>query len=178
MDINFWVVQAIGFAAMGFSISSFIFKKTWGILLFQGIGNFLFVVQLFLLGSYAGSLGTIVTFSNNMVLVASLYGVKWAKWKGWEWVLVAVALFVYTITWEGPICLFPIIATLVFIFTTWTRDEKIIRIGKVCCVGPFWMIFNYHAGTYAGVASEAFGTCVAAITLYLYHRDRKKYAEK
>lgn len=173
--MSFWVIQAIGFAAMGFSISSFLFKKTWGILLFQGIGNFLFVVQLLLLGSYAGSLGTIVTFTNNMVLVANLYGFKLAQWKGWEWVLVGAALFVYAITWEGPICLLPIVATLVFILTTWTRDEKIIRIGKVCCVGPFWAIFNYHAGTYAGVASESFGICVAAVTLYLYHKKKRKF---
>ncbi|WP_312281483.1 YgjV family protein [Oscillibacter sp.] len=148
-------VQLIGFVGMAFCIGCFQIKSSRWMILCQMAGNLLFVVQFLMLGAYSGC--ATLAFGAASSLFIGLEGHAWAEWKGWQWVFALLTVAACLLTWSKPYDFFVLVGQVAFILTTWTKNGRIIRLGKLTLVGPPWIVYNLLVRSYGGVISETFG---------------------
>ena len=148
-------VQLIGFVGMAFCIGCFQIKSSRWMILCQMAGNLLFVVQFLMLGAYSGC--ATLAFGAASSLLIGLEGHAWAEWKGWRWVFALLTVAACLLTWSKPYDFFVLVGQVAFILTTWTKNGRVIRLGKLTLVGPPWIVYNLLVHSYGGVISETFG---------------------
>jgi hypothetical protein len=166
-------VQLIGFLGMALCVSCFLCKDSGKLLLLQLLGNSLFIVQFLLLGAYSGCATVVVQVSSSLCMVFRLRGAKWADWPGWPWLWSALTVVICAVTWAGWTSLLPCVSTIAFLQINWTGNANWIRLGKLTVVGLGWMAYDWLAGSYGGVVSEAIGCCSALVSLIYYWRQTR-----
>ena len=159
-------VQALGFVAMSLCIGSFQLKSSRRMILCQMVGNALFVVQFLILGAYSGCATLIFGVLSSLLI--GLQGHAWAEWSGWKWVFAALTAVASLLTWSHPYDVLVLIAQVSFVLTTWTRNGRVIRIGKLTLVGPPWIVYNLLVHSYGGAMSELFGIVSTLISIRRY----------
>lgn len=181
MDALF--VQAIGFVAMAICIGSYQFKSGRGMILCKTAGDLIYVVHYLLLGGYSGCVTVGVSVVSQ--IACSFRGrKKWADWKGWRWFFTAVLIIACLLVWQKSFRLVPCICAMASIasvtLTTWTGNAKVMRVNKLLCAGPLWIIYSAIIGSWSGILCEAIGMISAAAALYRYRKEaqaRRKSTE-
>lgn len=161
-----WLIQAVGFVGMALCISAFQFKDTRQMLMVQMTGNFIYVIQFILLGAYSGCAILILQVLSSLVLC--LENPDKRVWRGWKWVFAGGIVCASVLTWQDIFSIFPSVAAVAFVLTNWTKNGKTIRLWKLLCTGPGWLIYDVYACTWAGVLSELFGIGSTLISIYRY----------
>lgn len=171
---DYFVAHAIGFIGSALCIACFQCKKEHSLILVQTAGNVAFIIHYILLGAYSGCAGIVLSAVSNMILLLKMHHNRWAAWKGWKWVLSIMAIAIGIATWRTVFSIFPAIASIAFILTNWSGSAKVIRVGKLACVGPCWLIYNLSVRSYSGILTESIGICSALIALIRYRENRQR----
>lgn len=161
-------VQALGFLAMALCIGSYQVKSGRGMVLCKTAGDFLYVIHYLLLGGYSGC----VTLGVSVIsqTACSFRGRrKWADWKGWRWLFTGLLILACLLVWRKSFRPIPCISAMVSMasvsLTTWTGNARLMRINKLLCAGPFWIIYALITGSISGVLCEVIGMASAAVAL-------------
>ena len=125
--------------------------------LWQVVGNAVYILQYLLLGAYSGCAGIAVYTIANAVVCFHHDTRK--LWQGWKLVFSAILLAVSVLTWKDWASILPLIGSVGVIWSNWSKDEKTIRLGKLLCVIPHGKI-NPLIGS-AGVSAVPMAARVA-----------------
>ncbi len=168
-------VQALGILAMVVCISSYQFKTSRGMMACKTTGDVIYIVHYLLLGAYSGCLSVAICALNGAF--CALQNHKWARWRGWRWVLIALlaAACLYTGQlsgeWFSTGCTF--VSIVIVILSTWTYDARTIRIAKLFGAGPTWLAYTLIYRSWGGALCEIFGMASSAIALIRYRKPQK-----
>ena len=165
-------VQMIGFIGMALCVGCFQCKKSSSLLLWQAVGNGVYILHYMMLGAYSGCFSLVILSASNVIQMLRIRGHKWAQWSGCKWIATALLAVFCVIMWRNVFSLLPAAATIALIWTNGTGDGRIMRMGKVCLVGPGWLAYNIYARSYSGMLSESFGIVSALIAICRYHRKK------
>lgn len=160
------LIQLIGFIAMALCILCYQLKDSSHLLTCQMAGDLCFALQYILLGGFVGCATEIICAACNYVITNN-HKSKF-QWKGWPWLFSILIVGICIITWKSVIDILVVIASVTVIFTNWSKDGKIIRLGKLFVVGPFWMSYNLYVGSYGGLITDAFGMISVLISIFRF----------
>ena len=162
------ITQSIGFAAMAFCIGSYQCKTGRGLMLCKTVGDLLYVLHYLLLSSYSGCV-TLLVAAGNQLIYSCRDRWKWARWPGWRWIFSVLMAVSCVVGWRDdlrPANICAMVSMLSVVLTTWTDDAWVMRLNKLFCAGPLWLVYAMAAGSISSVLCEAIGMTSAAIGLY------------
>jgi len=156
------VIQGLGFLAMALAWLSYQCKSSRNLFLVQLLGNTTYLVHFLLLGGYSACVSLVVSCVRNLVLVSKG---RWARWKGWPWVLVAANVAAMALTWEGWISFLPFFGVTSLTLSGWTRNGKTVRIASMFVSSPCWLLYDVFSGSISGVICESLNLCSVVISV-------------
>ena len=145
------LIQAIGFVAMAFCIGSYQVKSGRGLILCKTAGDVLYVVHYLLLGSYSGCAALGVSAVNQ----------------------IAACLLV----WRGSFRVSNVCAMasmLSVTLTIWSDNGQVMRLNKLFCAGPLWVIYTIAAGSISNLLCEIIGMVSAAVGICRYRQNERE----
>lgn len=162
------LIQAVGFLGMALCIGSYQFKSGRGMILCKTAGDLVYVLHYLLLGGYSGCVTLAVSVVSQTA--CSFRGrKKWADWRGWRWLFTAVLIAACLLVWRTSFRPVPCISAMVSMgsvsMTTWTGNARVMRLNKLLCAGPFWIIYAAMTRSISGVLCETIGMASAAVAL-------------
>lgn len=163
-----FLIQALGFLAMALCIGSYQLKSGRSMILCKTAGDLIYMIHFLLLGGYSGCVTLAVSVVSQTA--CSFRGrKKWADWKGWRWLFTAVLVIACLLVWQKSFRPVPCISAMISMgsvsMTTWTGNARAMRINKLLCAGPFWIIYAAATGSVSGVLCESVGMLSAAVAL-------------
>lgn len=177
--MNAVLIQIIGFVAMAFCIGSYQVKSGRGLILCKTAGDLLYVVHYLLLDSYSGC-ATLGVSAVNQIIYSFRDRKRWADWKGWRWLFSGLMVIACLLVWRGGfrisnVC--AMVSMLSVTLTTWSDNAKVMRLNKLFCAGPLWVVYTIAAGSVSNLLCEVIGMASAAAGIYRYRRNAEKQAE-
>jgi len=146
MNIEFILIQLLGFMAWGFLVLSYYRKNTDKILVFQIIGTLLYCIHYFLLGGYSGlficafetifDYGYYKTDKDDYIYIFS----------------VPIRILGGLLTFRGFMDLLPIIASLTDGYTL-TKQKKIVVVGAIISY-TLWVIYDIYIMSISGAITD------------------------
>lgn len=164
--MNEWLIQGVGFVGMALCVGSFQCKNTKHLLFFQMTGNLIYVIQFILLGAYSGCAVLVFQVLSNLPLC--LEKPEKRAWNGLRWFFAGAIVIASALTWAGISSLFPTVAAVASVLSSWSRNGRIIRLAKLFIVGPGWLIYDFYAPSLAGMLAEMFALSSTLISIYRY----------
>ena len=158
--------QLVGFCGTGMFLVSFQCKATGKLIFFQLLGYTLFAVHYFMMGAYTGCISQALSIFSNVLLCCQKK--KWARLQGWRWLFSGLFILAMVFTWQGAVSLLPCAAAVTTTLVSWTRNGKVIRLGRLFVVGPSWLIYNVFNRSYSGILCELLGIGSILISLCRY----------
>jgi len=159
------IAQIIGFVGTGFMVISFQFKKNRTLFFLQICSNVATMVHFLLLGAYTGCINIGLGTLRSFVLCAPW---RWAKWKGWPWVIVAMFIGATILTWKNAFSILPCIGMVSYTLGAWTRNRKTLRLASLLVSSPAWLLYDIYAHSYSGIVCEviSMGSVIVSILRY------------
>lgn len=149
-----FLIQLVGFLGTAVFILSYQIKSNRKLFLFQLIGCALFCLQFYLLNAKSGCLSLAVNILRNAMLM-KYKDWEWVRWKGWPFLFSGVIAVVVWITWNGPVSLLALAASLGSTFGYWSNNARKIRLANMACACPCWLLYDVIVGSWGGVLNEA-----------------------
>lgn len=170
VTVNPFVVQLIGFIALGVAILVYQFNTRKQILIVLSLASLLFSVQFFLLGAYSGAV-------LNLINIARNYAFHKYRYRTWSavvlWGFVAIFGAATALTWQGSLSLLPAIGMISGAFANWQPEAKHIRLLSLISP-PAWFIYAAAVHSYAGMVAEVLILNSILVGMYRYDRGDKK----
>lgn len=168
-DIKFIVSQIIGFAAAALLLLSFQQRTHKRIVIMQACAGFLFAIQYFMLGAYAGTISNVVGFVR--CIAYSFRG----KSKAVDHIACPIAFSILAglgglITYTNPTSLLPTAAMMFSSFVIWSPKTQQLR-ALTAPTSVLWLIYNIVCSSYSGIITEILNLISIIIGLI---RFRKK----
>ncbi|MBQ9545127.1 MAG: YgjV family protein [Clostridia bacterium] len=167
------IAQAIGFIGVALNIVAFQCKKHKNVMIFKSSNELAFAAQYIMLGAYTGAALNGVSIVRNLLFARLV-----EKKKPTLVYQIVFALFFVVVgifTWKGPLDALVILAKPLSTFSYGLSDTAKVRLLSLP-VSVSWLVYNYTAGSVAGIICEAF-TLVSLITAII-RIDLPKYREK
>ena len=168
-------VQALGFIAIGVNLIAVQFNTHGKIMLFKTLGSFLFAMQYFFLGAYAGMVMDLIGTIRNIIFTHNVKNNKSNKWYIILFAVITLILGLATIilTWEKSIlavsfwateyktatilavglAIVSIIAKLLTTVAYGFKDPHKIRLTNYPS-SSLWLIYNFACFSIAGMVNE------------------------
>ena len=148
------IAQALGIVGAAFYIGSYQIKSNVKLFIVQNIADIIFIVQFYMLGGMSGSLCTFVCLIRNCLLI-KYDDWKWVQWKGWPYVFAVILTACSAITWDGFICIFPLVACIANTFGYWTNNARYIRIASGFVCSPAWLVYDVCIRSLGGFINDS-----------------------
>ncbi len=175
--------QVIGIIAAAVSVAAFQFRSNRGVFICQMISAFLFAVNMFMLGAWAGCLLNLLAAVRGVLL--SLPGKKGINRYTLAFVLLAT---VGCYTWQYAAGLMEyvwldILLAAQFMVGTllcWHQDGRLLRLGQMLVMSPVCLLYNGIFHAVGGVITECVNILSVAASLVRYgwngfeNRDEKE----
>jgi hypothetical protein len=165
----FWIAQAIGVVALGFSVYSYQAKTREKILTRQMHGSFVYVLHFFILSAWTGLIMNLIVAARNWVFVKKDTE-AWARHPLWLYLFMCIPVGVLPLVWEGWISILPTVAMLFGVYARWKGDASVIRLGTVIGL-LLWIPYTVYVESYAGTASNII--ILIAVLYSILKNDRK-----
>jgi len=163
------VIQAIGFVGTGIFVLSYQCKSARRLLWMGVLSSAMYIVHFYLLGAYAGALLEVLLALNYAICnLGAKKPDSLLNWRGWKWVFSACYVASTVMTWQGAYDLLACAASVATTLSGWTRNGKKIRIARLACISPCWMIYDIIIGSYSGIVSHVFGITSILISVRRY----------
>lgn len=160
------LAQGMGFAGLVLNLLAYQCRNSRRLILTQLGSNITYVIHFLMLGAYTGCLSLSIMMLSNALL--SLRRWRWAAWPGWRGVLCALFLAAAAVTWQGWLSVLPCVGTMTAAMSNWTRNGKIMRLGRLMIVSPCWLIYDVFVGSWSGVLDELLGITSLVISICRY----------
>ena len=167
--MKFILAQVLGIMALVVTAYGIHFKTKDGILLRFVIANILFAIQFFLLNAITGGVISII----NAIRCVVFYIYKKKELKPsivtlliFEIIVIISGIF----SWQNMWSLIPILATVLYTYSLWQDDVRVIRI-SACLVYSSWAVYDLIVKAYAGVLQEV--SILASSILALFKNKKK-----
>lgn len=157
------LIQVLGLCAMISWVLSIQMKEKSTILELQILASLFYGVHYGLLDAMSAVGVTII----SIIRLVTIYLIEK---KGKEvpfYVFITFILMlvgVGIVTYAGPISLIPIVITMIYTYTTWQKNTKIIR-GAFLVTGSMWIIYNFSVGSYLLMIGNLFEVISSVISL-------------
>lgn len=163
-----FLVQSLGLCAMIAWVSSIQLKKKSHILELQIIASLFYAVHYGMLSAMSAVVVTIIS-------IARLLTIYLIERKGKEVPLFVLVIFILILviagvmTYEGPISMLPIIITMIYTYSTWQKDTKVIR-GLFLVTGMLWITYNFSVGSYILMIGNSLEVISSIVSIIRYHK--------
>lgn len=148
--MEYIIIQAIGFVAVGLSILTYQYNKRSSMLACDMAAAFLYALHFFLLAAPTGGAMNLIGGIRALVY----YKYPPSKSRRWMFVLfifiACVATFYF---WEGPISLLALAGTISYGVAYWQTNPTYIR-RYLLISFPLWFTYNFIVGSYPGMVIE------------------------
>ncbi|MBO4409732.1 MAG: YgjV family protein [Spirochaetales bacterium] len=148
-------------------------KERKRLLWFQLVSNAIYGVHYYLIGAM-----TMVAMSGINVarsFVFSKNDTKWGRSRIWLYLFLAITLVSGIWTWEGPLSLLVMAATLLLIVALYSDNLAFMR--KVFLVLPFlYIAYNVAKKSWGGIGNDVF--CLVSALIAIWRFDIKKKADE
>lgn len=163
----FIIAQIFGFAAFGFALASFHFRKKEKILQMQIIDASLYAIHFLMLGGVSACLTKILG------VIRSAVAIRKKKPSYWSLNLIIVAYFLVSIaTFRDGFSLLPPLTGSIYTIVLWKcEDEQKIRMTSFLLY-PLWIIYDIHIVSVAGFVSHIF-SFISVLIAIIMHRSKK-----
>ncbi len=174
--------QVVGFIAAAVMILSFQFKENKKLFTCQVISTTLFSLSYLFLGlggNKEAFSGMAQNIGGLMIRIVMLFHqkYKWARSPVVMSVLCTYCAVTSVLTYSGnPLTILPTIGNIILIGVMWTNDPDKIRIGQFSVTTPCWLVYNFVAGSIAGILTETFN--LVSIGIYYIRQAIAKKKEK
>lgn len=162
LELNNYIVQAIGFVSTGLSLISFQQKSRKRILGFQMMASLTFSLHLILLGAVTGGVLDFISFIRTLIF--SNNEKKWASSPLWMYAFLAFFIVSGIVTWSDWTSSLAIVATLMQTISLWMKKPFRIRIISLCSA-PLWFAYNMINMSYSGMVMESIAATSIVISI-------------
>lgn len=166
IEVDFFIIQVIGFIAFGVSLLIYQLNKRKSMIFAQMFSSLLWSLHFLLLGAYTGSIMNFIGATRNLAF--DRY-----RDRSWSyavlWLFVGIFSLASILTWEGPLSILPAIGTISGAFAYWQRTAKAIRLVSLISP-PAWFVYATFSSSYAGMVTEIF--ILSSILIGMYRHDR------
>lgn len=146
----FMLGQAIGFLAVGLTLSIYQVNKRESMLLLAMFASLLYTIHFGMIGASTAMVLNALAVGRCYVF----YKVKPRAKNRWIVYCFLVANIVAgVIFWEGAISLLAIFGSMFGIIAGWQRKPKMIR-RYALLPPPLWFVYDFISGSYAGMTVE------------------------
>lgn len=167
------LAQIFGIIALIAMVLSYQCKERKKLLLLQLASNVFFVANYFMLG--ASTMGWMCVINVVRSFVFMMDDRRWAKSPLWLYVFLIVALVTGIMSWEGPMSILVIVASLILIFALYSKNLKVTRL--LFLFPPLLYIsYNVYHMSFGGIGSDAF--CLVSAIVAILRFDVRKKKEK
>lgn len=136
MDVNFWLIQAIGILAWLVLLLSYYRENTDKILIFQTIATFLYCIHYYLLGAYSGLfICTFEVFRDFLY-----YKTDWDDYIFYGSIPVYIVSGI--MSFASTLDILPIFSSLLDGYTL-TKKKKVVVIGAIISY-TLWVIYDIY----------------------------------
>ncbi len=154
--------QIVGFGALITMGLSYWQKDKRMILLWQVAANLIFAIHYTLLHARSGAL---CSFFQIVVLLLFLLQEK----RGWSRLtvaapIVAVFLLIAAVTYETPVSVLPIVASLAALLPFFQSNKRVIQAAGIVS-GLSWLVYVIAVRSYSGMVTESVLTVITAASL-------------
>lgn len=188
-------IQVIGFIAIGMNLIAVQFNTHGKIMLFKSLGSFLFCVQYFFLGAYAGMVMDVIGTIRNVIFAQN---VKKGKSNTWWIIFFSVLTFVLGLltiifTWDKSInavsywakdiktatvlavilSVISIVAKLLTTVAYGFKDPHKIRLTNYPSCS-LWLIYNFACFSIAGMINEIMSLISLTIAEIRFKKPKHK----
>ena len=170
MDV---IAQVLGILALVAMVLSYQQKSRVWLLRFQLLSNLLYAVSYFMLGAFTGGAMSLVNVARSYVF--SKKDTKWGSSPIWLYVFLGITLVSGIVTWEGPLSLLVIAATMLLIITLNSTNLRFMR--KMFLVLPFlYITYNVVNKSMGGIGNDIF--CIVSALIAIWRFDIRKKADE
>ena len=154
--------QLIGFGALITMGLSYWQKDKRMILLWQVVANLIFAIHYELLHAQSGA---VCSFFQIIVLILFLLQerFRWNKVAA-AMPIAAVFLLIAVLTYESPVTLLPILASLVALLPFFQSNKRVIQ-GAGIVSSLSWLVYVIAVRSYSGMVTESVLTVITAASL-------------
>ena len=167
------IAQVLGILALLAMVLSYQQKERKRLLWFQLVSNAIYGVHYYLIGAV-----TMVAMSGINIarsFVFSKNDTKWGKSRIWLYLFLAITLVSGIWTWEGPLSLLVMAATLLLIVALYSENLAFMR--KVFLILPFlYIAYNVAKRSWGGIGNDVF--CLVSALIAIWRFDIKKKADE
>jgi len=172
MDTKFLITQFIGLIGYSTLAFSYFKKEKKDILLIQIMSYILFVIHYQLLHAITGRVCNLLGLIAFWIIY--LFDAHKKSKKVLIAILIPILLVISFITYENIYSIFPIISSVLAVFSFTTNNEDLIRrVGIICAL--CWLIYAIVYKSYVAIVFEIV-TLIAVVIAYI--KRRKRYYEK
>jgi hypothetical protein len=163
------IAQLLGILALVAMMLSYQQKVRVRLLRLQMLSNGLFVVSYFMLGAVTMAVMCLINVIRSYVF--SKEETKWAQSPVWLYVFLAVSLAGGVLSWEGPISLLVIAATLVLTVALYSKNLTFMR--RMFLLPPLLYIsYNLLNKSIGGIGADVF--CLISAVIAIWRFDIRK----
>ena len=167
------IAQVLGILALLAMVLSYQQKERKRLLWFQLVSNAIYGVHYYLIGAV-----TMVAMSGINIarsFVFSKNDTKWGRSRIWLYLFLAITLVSGIWTWEGPLSLLVMAATLLLIVALYSENLAFMR--KVFLILPFlYIAYNVAKRSWGGIGNDVF--CLVSALIAIWRFDIKKKADE
>ena len=167
------IAQVLGILALLAMVLSYQQKERKRLLWFQLVSTAIYGVHYYLIGAV-----TMVAMSGINIarsFVFSKNDTKWGRSRIWLYLFLAITLVSGIWTWEGPLSLLVMAATLLLIVALYSENLAFMR--KVFLILPFlYIAYNVVKRSWGGIGNDVF--CLVSALIAIWRFDIKKKADE
>lgn len=138
-------------------VASYLFKTRRKILLFNIAGSVMQAVSFFLLDAWSGFAVCIVAIVRSLIFFVQSYTKKDDKTTPFDiatLVLLNIACLILGVfTYDGPLSLLSIFATILYTFSVWQKNSKVYKFMGIL-ISACWIVYNSFIFSIFGFACE------------------------
>lgn len=165
MNIQYFIIQGIGFAGTILFFLSFQCKTNKNLFRIQFLSYLFYTAHLFLLGATTGALSYIINTFRSLCLGSN---VKFAKSKWMGAIICCAQVAALCFTWNGWISVLPIAANIASTIGGYTQNPKKVRIAGMFFNSPLWIIYDIIVGSWAGILDEVVSEASMILSIIRY----------
>lgn len=165
MNLNYILIQAIGFCGTIVFFASYQCKENKNLFRVQFVSYLLYTIHLLLLGATTGGISYILNLIRSFCLGSEN---DFLKSKTMCTLICILQVLTFAFTMSGWISILPVAANIASTIGGYTHNAKKIRIAGMFINSPLWIIYDIMIGSWAGILDEVVSEASMLISILRY----------
>lgn len=165
MNINFILIQGIGFLGTIFYFASYQCKENKTLFRVQFVSYVLYTTHLLLLGAVTGGISYILNTIRSFCLGSDN---KFLNSNAMCWIICILQVLTLALTYDGWVSILPVVANIASTIGGYTHNAQKIRAAGMFINSPLWIIYDIIVGSWAGILDEVLSELSMIISVIRY----------